>query len=221
MMRILLRPKHPTPADSIAVVPASIRLRARPERVLDFDIENRPLSYLGSDFTTGEVTAIAWAWTDAPQDVTVYLLGETDLPEMLAAFVEAYDRADLVTGHYVRLHDLPMVNGALMELGRPALRDVLVQDTKLDLMRSKGLSLSQESLAAMFRLDHQKVQMNQAKWRAANRLTPAGLAEVRKRVIGDVQQHIEMRRRLLELGYLSRPRMWRSRSAQQLVTYTP
>lgn len=69
-------------------------------------------------------------------------------------------------------------------------------------------------------LVHPKVQMDQKKWRDANRLTPEGLAEVRKRVIGDVQQHIEMRRRLLELGYLSAPVKWESGGAGT-TEYTP
>jgi hypothetical protein len=179
-------------------------------RVLDFDIENRPLSYLGSDFTTAEVTAIAWAWCDRPEDVTVFLLGEHDLPDILMRFVVAYNQADMVTGHYIKGHDLQMVNGALMECRMAPLCDRLVQDTKLDLMRSKGISLSQESLGAMFRLDHAKVVMNQSKWRAANRLTPEGLAEVRQRVTGDVRQHIELRRELLALGYLAAPVVWKS-----------
>lgn len=188
-------------------------------RVLDFDIENRPLSYLGSDFTTGEVTALAWAWADRPSDVTVHLLGQSDLECMLLAFVDAFDQADMVTGHYIRGHDLPMLNGALMELGLPLLSDKLSCDTKLDLVRSKGLSLSQESLSAMFQLEHQKQSMNQAQWRAANRLTPEGLAEVKRRVVGDVRQHIEMRARLLELGYLNPARVWRSTS--EVPAYQP
>jgi hypothetical protein len=188
-------------------------------RVLDFDIENRPLSYLGSDFTTAEVTAIAWAWTDSP-DVSVYLLGEHALEDILSLFVGAYRQADLVTGHYIRGHDLPMVNGALMECRMAPLPDVMVQDTKIDLIRSKGLSLSQESLGAMFRLEHAKVQMNQAKWRAANRLTPEGLAEVRQRVIGDVRQHIALRAELLSLGYLVPARIWKS-GAAKAEAYTP
>jgi hypothetical protein len=55
--------------------------------------------------------------------------------------------------------------------------------------------------------------MNQHRWRAANRLTGEGLALVRERVVGDVQQHIELRRTLLEKGYLSHPKIWRSPSA--------
>lgn len=189
-------------------------------RVLDFDIENRPLSYLGSDFTTAEVTAISWAWADDPQHVSVYLLGESELRDILSAFVSAYNDADMVTGHFIRGHDLPMVNGALVELGMPVLADKLVQDTKVDFVRTKGISLSQESLGAMLRLDHQKVVMNQAKWRAANRLTPAGLAEVRQRVVGDVRQHIQLREELSKLGYLAAAKMWRS-GASPLEAYTP
>lgn len=188
-------------------------------RVLDFDIENRPLSYLGSDFTTAEVTAIAWAWTDA-EEVTVRLLGETPLLSILREFVAAYDAADMVTGHFILGHDLPMLNGALMECGLPPLGDKFVQDTKVHLMRAKGISKSQESLGAMFHLDAPKVSMNQSKWRAANRLTPEGLREVRERVVGDVRQHMELRRVLLDRGMLAPPKMWRS-GASPVEVYTP
>jgi len=37
---------------------------------------------------------------------------------------------------------------------------------------------------------------------------------VRTRVVGDVQQHMEMRQRLLELDYLRPPSIWRSGSAR-------
>ena len=211
-MIIRIRSSKPAASPHITVQPVRVSVPARPMKVLDFDIENRPLSYLGSDFTTAEVTAIAWAWTDRPQDVTVYLLGETPLPVILSHFRVAFDAADMVTGHFIVGHDLPMVNGALMECGMPALGDKLVCDTKLHIMRSKGLSLSQESLGAMFRLEHAKESMNQSKWRAANRLTPEGLAEVRRRVTGDVVQHIELRQRLLDHGYLQPPRVWKSNS---------
>jgi hypothetical protein len=216
-VKIQIIPKPARPSDAITLRAAPVVVRSRPLRVLDFDIENRPLSYLGSDFTTAEVTAIAWAWDG---DVTVYLLGEHELPYILTQFVDAYRQADLVTGHYVRGHDIPMINGALMECRMPPLPDMWVSDTKLDLIRTKGLSLSQESLGAMFKLDQRKVQMNQSKWRAANRLTPEGLKEVRERVVGDVQQHRAMRQELLSLGYLAAPKLWRSGSAK-VECYAP
>lgn len=219
-MRVLIRATPPNKARQLTVPSSTVLVRQRPMRILDFDIENRPLSYLGSDFTTAEVTAIAWAWADNPENVTVYLLGEHPLHYILAAFRAAYDQADMVTGHYIKGHDLPMVNGALMECLMPTLADKCVQDTKCDLVRSKGLSMSQESLGAMFRLDHAKEQMNQIKWRAANRLTPEGLAEVRRRVVGDVRQHIALRAELLARNYLTPPKVWRGGTAQA-ESYVP
>lgn len=218
-MRIQVSVKSPQPPDAIRVISPVVRVPARAARVLDFDLENRPLSYLGSDFTTAEVTAIAWAWAGSGR-VTVRLLGDHTLPDILAEFVEVYQQADMVTGHYITGHDLPMLNGALMECRMAPLPDKLVSDTKTHLIRSKGLSLSQESLGAMFRLDHQKVQMNQSKWRAANRLTKAGLAEVRQRVTGDVRQHMDLRNELLAAGYLAAPQMWRSGSSR-VEPYVP
>lgn len=220
LMKIQIRVKPATASSAIRLTPTPVVVRSRPQRVLDFDIENRPLSYLGSDFTTAEVTAIAWAWCDAPGDVSVHLLGETSLPEILREFRQVYEQADMVTGHFITGHDLPMVNGALMECGLPVLPDKYVQDTKTALVKSKGISLSQESLGAMLRLDHAKVVMNQSKWRAANRLTPEGLAEVRERVTGDVRQHIELRRELLARGYLGPATLWKGGTAR-VAEYTP
>ena len=220
LIRIAVQPKSAPPSmPAIRVQPARVRVPSRAARVLDFDIENRPLSYLGSDFTTAEVTAIAWGWCDQKK-VTVRLLGEVPLRDILAEFVAAYNQADMVTGHYITGHDLPMINGALVELGMPILGDKLVMDTKTSFIKSKGISLSQESIGAMLRLDHSKVQMNQVRWRAANRLTKPGLKLVRERVVGDVQQHIEMFHELTAKGYLGAPRMWRSGSSQ-IPAYTP
>lgn len=218
-MLIQIVPQSSQPRAALVVQPPRVAVASRPARVLDFDLENRPLSYLGSDFTTAEVTAIAWAWVGSPR-VTVRLLGERSLRDILREFVREFERADLVTGHYITGHDLPMLNGALMECRMPTLPDKMVSDTKVHLVRTKGLSMSQESLGAMFRLDHAKVQMNQITWRAANRLTPKGLAEVRKRVVGDVRQHMALRDELLANGYLAAPRMWRGGSAV-ITPYSP
>jgi hypothetical protein len=218
-MIIEIRTSKPAESPHISVEPLQVEIPYRSMRVLDFDIENRPLTYLGSDFTTAEVTAIAWAWVDQPRDVTVYLLGDTELPDILSAFLSVYHLADMVTGHFIRGHDLPMINGALKEMHMPLLPDKLTQDTKLDQVRSKGISLSQESLAGMLGLAEPKVHMTQTRWRAANRLTQDGLREVRQRVVGDVRQHIATRQRLLELGYLTAPKIWRSTS--DVPAYVP
>lgn len=183
-------------------------------RILDFDVECRPLSWYGGDWVTKEVTAIAWGWVSVKDPARVTgpvacrLLGDVDMTTMLGEFREAYERADVVTGHFIRGFDLPVLNGAALELGLAPLGPKLVQDTKVDLVRFSGLSKSQENLGALLGLRHPKVDMNQATWREANRLTPEGIERTRKRVVGDVRQHVEMRAALLERGMLGPPRSW-------------
>jgi len=213
----------------------------RTMRILDFDCECRPLSWYGGDWVTKEVTAISWAWIDlanprkAKGKITSVCLGEPHDPtpenwadlnsprwtvaEMLEAFLEAYRQADIVTGHYIRGFDLGLLNGALMENGLPLLRSTLAQDTKGDLARFNGLSKSQENLGGLLGLSHPKVGMNQQDWRDANRLTPEGIQRSRKRVVGDVAQHIEMRAVLLERGVLSEPGPWSGHDP--LTDYAP
>src|SRR3990167_3041468 len=220
-MKIRIRPRADTPANSIVLHPATIAILTRPLRVLDFDVEARPLHWISGDYVSKEITAIAWKWIGEPDPAEAYLLGETDPMEMLQRFVAQYDRADLVTGHFIRGYDLPMVSGALTEYQLPPLSRKMAQDTKIDLVRRQGLSGSQENLGTMLGLHHSNVKMDQASWRAANRLHPDGLKAVRERVIGDVLQHIELRQRLLELGYLGPAKMWESHSAVPFETYTP
>lgn len=175
--------------------------------ILDFDIENRPLSYWTPDRPSAEITAIAWSF--GGNKVEVRLLGRDDPEEMLTAFVTAYDLADMVTGHYIRRHDLPIINGALMEYGLPTLKPKLVQDTKVDLVKRADLPVSQEALAEMLGVPAPKISMSQVKWREANRLAPEGLALTEKRVVGDVKQHMKLRKALLKAGLLKAPRVWR------------
>jgi hypothetical protein len=208
------------PQQAIVVKAPTVTIPYRQMRVLDFDCEARPLHWISGDYVSKEITAIAWAWCDDPQNVTCHLLGETDPVTMLRLFCDAYNAADMVTGHFIRGYDLPMVNGSLTEYQLPTLGDKLTQDTKIDLVRRQGLSGSQENLGAMLGLEHEKIKMNQKSWRDANRLTPEGLALARKRCVGDVQQHIEMRKRLLDLGYLAAPVVWRGGTAQ-VEQYTP
>lgn len=184
-------------------------------RILDFDIENRPINYMGGDFTGADITAIAAGWADE-QKVHCWCLGEpTDdeggtctTEDMLTAFLELYEQADVVTGHYIRNHDLPIVNGALLEFGLPMLRAKLSCDTKNDLKRRKDVSASQESLAAILGVKAAKYHMTQPMWRSANRLEPEGITLTRKRVIDDVAQHRALRVALLERGWLRSPKVW-------------
>lgn len=184
-----------------------ITLEASPRRVLDFDIENRPLSYKGMDFTTADITAIAASFNPRGS----IWCGDAVVPGrevMLKEFVIMYNEADMVTGHFIRKHDLPMINGALLEIGMEPLKPKLTSDTCLDLREMKGLFKSQKDLSEMLGLAIAKKEMSQVMWRSANRLEPKGIVELRDRVITDVRQHHELRAVLLERGMLGPPKVW-------------
>lgn len=209
-----LRKTEPERESARRTLPPLAPIRAGSEaRILDFDIENRPLNYAGRDYTQGDITAIAWSWygEDEVEVETLrpYPYDYSTRLSMLARFAAAYDRADMVTGHYVRGHDLASISGALVEMGMYPLGPKLVSDTYTDLKRLKTISKSQENLSEMFGIPNPKVHMSQAAWREANRLTPEGIALAVERVTGDVRQHKALRAALIERDLLKAPRMWR------------
>lgn len=184
-----------------------MQLSLREARILDADIERRPLAYYGGDYTSGEITAIAASWVGEAR-VTVWQIPFVPPEVMLESFVRLWDEADIVTGHYFRAFDAPHINGACAEFGLPPLKPKLISDTKLDCLVTGDISKSQENLAAMLGIEAPKVHMNQHLWRLANRLTPEGLAATETRVAGDVRQHKEMRAEMLRRGLLGPPKQW-------------
>jgi hypothetical protein len=188
----------------------------RKTRILDFDIENRPLSYWVPDRPTADITSIASMWRGDHDSIEVLLLGELTTEEMLARFVERYDQADIVTGHYIRRHDLPIINGQLYDLDLPLLRPKLTCDTKLDMnFRKADIPATQEFLLELLNpqcplgIKLEKVHMSQRDWREANRLTAKGLEATRRRVSTDVHAHSHMREDMLERGWLRAPTTWK------------
>lgn len=187
-------------------------------RILDFDIESRPLGWYGGEFVHQEVTAIASAWTDDPEGTLDILLlnkraGSSE--RMLKAFLKRYNEAGMVTGHYIRGFDLPQINAACLEFNLPPLAPKLTHDTKGDLIRFQGVSKSQENLSSILGVSAPKVQMSQGDWRAANRLTEEGFNLVAERVGGDVLQHVELRNELLRRRMLLPPKQWTSGSVSE------
>lgn len=133
---------------------------------------------------------------------------------MLERFVERYNEADMVTGHYIRKHDLPIINGALYDEGLPLLGPKLTSDTKLDMMKKADIPATQEFLLEL--LDPQcnigiplmKYHMSQRTWREANRLTRKGVEQTRIRVQNDVHAHEHMRDAMIAREMLRGPRVW-------------
>jgi len=215
-------------------------------KILDFDIENRPLSYWIADRPTAEITAIASMWVGDHDSLEVWLLGPPcfhrgcpgysggrcsewpeevmTLREMLARFTLRYNEATLVTGHYIRRHDLPIINGSLYELGMPLLSGKMSCDTKLDMFKKADIPASQEFLLELLKpvcpigMQVYKEHMTQHDWREANRLLPEGLRRTAVRVGSDVHSHSHMRDEMLRLGMLRAPSMWNPGGGASEVT---
>jgi len=183
-------------------------------RILDFDIENRPLSYWVPDRPTADITSIASAWVGDHDSMQVDLLGVVDTRTMLARFVARYNEADIVTGHYISKHDLPIINGALYDLDMPLLGPKMYSDTKTHMFKKADIPATQEFLLEL--LDPQcpigiplmKYHMSQRTWREANRLSPEGIQQTRTRVINDVHAHEHMRQAMLDRGWLKPASLW-------------
>jgi hypothetical protein len=177
-------------------------------RILDFDTECRPMHY-NEWRPESQITAIAWSWVGSPivksAALKQSLVNEDD---MLERFLEDYDKADMVQGHYIRKHDLPLLSDHVLRSGLGRLASKLTQDTQADLVSVKSLGKSQDNLAMTFDLAEEKHHMTGADWREANSLSPEGTEATLVRVISDVIQHKALTARLLEEGLLSAPRIW-------------
>lgn len=179
-------------------------------KILDFDIENRPSTYWTDRRPSAEITAIASCWVSdvTTMQVDVLTIYPDSSTQMLNAFISRYNEADMVTGHNIRKHDLPIINGALIEHGMEPLAPKLTSDTYLDLMKHGDISVSQEALGGMLELPVPKLGMTQTDWREANRLTELGILKTSKRATMDVLQHIYLRNELLKRGLLKSPKLW-------------
>jgi hypothetical protein len=185
-----------------------------PGRILHFDAECRPLTFWVPDQPTTDITAISSAWADdIDGTIKTVTMGprwtERSYKQMLKQFVERYNEASIVTGHYILRFDIPLFNSALIEMGMPVLEEKLVSDTKIHLAKYQFLPKTQEHVSGMMRTMNPKEHMTQEDWREANRLTPKGITETRRRVEGDVRQHYQMRAELISRGLLKAPSIWR------------
>ena len=182
-------------------------LRTTAPRILDFDLENRPLSYLGGDFTTPDITAACWKFS-GERKFHVRLLPQDTILDMLNDFRDALDNADLITGHNIIKHDLRLLNAMYLEAGMEPLPPLLVCDTYAHLKRRSPGFASQATLSEMLGIRSPKVGMSTVAWREANRLNPEGVKKTLSRVVGDVRQHELLRRKLVALDWLRPPKMW-------------
>jgi hypothetical protein len=199
------------PSPSTEVTPDGLFVTKQQLKILDFDIETRLVGfYEAGRFAPkgSEPTAVAGSFVGS-DEMHVWAQPEYTVEEMLLYFADLWDEADIVTGHYIRKFDIPILNGNLFERGYALLGEKLVQDTKVDLREMYAISKSQENLSQMLELADGKYKMNDAKWRDATRLTDSGVRETYNRVTNDVVQHKALRQALLDAGVLNPPTLWK------------
>lgn len=186
----------------------------KPLRVLQIDTECLPGHWIGGDYVSKVFTAVAWKWLGQDEGgelgngVEVYTHYETSPAAMALILRETMIDADIVTGHYVRGFDLPLLNGNLLRGGYPPLEPIMTHDTKLDLLKAHGRSLSQENLASQLGLAEPKIKVTLPEWEAFN-LKQAGARDKGvERVVQDVVQNEALRKRLIEIGWIGPVKRW-------------
>jgi len=175
-------------------------------RLLCFDIENKPGTYGGGDWTFPKVTAIAAQFVDEERVYSWCL--ERDKPGRLRDDVEQFRGmwvdADAVMGHNIRRHDVKILNGLCVSLDLPLLPGRRMIDTYLDQPKVSGLSRSLENLAARWDAPVQKMHMSEHDWEQAYDGVPEAVEKMRLRVETDVRLNVwlfgELRRRGLLTG---------------------
>lgn len=186
-----------------------VKLTTTPANVLVFDIENRPLSYWYDGNPTAEVTLIASKWLGA-YPVDVFSMRRGGNRRILQQFRHLYEEADVVVGHNIRRHDLPILNGAYIEQGLQPLSPKLTVDTLRDLVGWKDIPKSLEYLCDWLDCPVPKFHMTQHSWRKANRLEDSGMLLAAERVEDDVRATEWVYLELLKRGLLKGgPRMWK------------
>jgi len=179
--------------------------------VLDFDIETVAAGFADPEWVPQTVTAWAWCWVGTT-NINVDALAVADFYDLdarrrfLEPLVAAIRQADMVTGHNILRFDLPVLNADAMRVGLPPLDPVLAQDT-IRLPKTKGFKKGQDVLSGLLGVEDEKLPLNWHQW-ACGYAEPSH-ASIRERVAGDVRQHMQMRERMKERGWLTAPRMWK------------
>jgi DNA polymerase elongation subunit (family B) len=184
---------------------------ARPTKILDFDLETVAAGFDDPQWVPQKITCVAWSWIgENPVESHICtplgLFGDPSLrKDMLEALLAEISRADMLTGHNLERFDLPVLNAECMRLGLSAIRSVVVEDT-MRLVRAKGFKRGQDNIVELFGLPRKKMALNWQEWQ--NAYDQDGWRTVRERCESDVLGHKEMRLKLLQYGYLRKPRKW-------------
>lgn len=193
---------------------------ARTLAILDFDFESKPL-WFWYDKPTAVITSLSYMWSfggsishDSLTTTIATLHSKDAYVEWLENVSDLFSRADILTGHNIDRFDLPLLQAQLMRFGMPSLGTMRTQDT-MRLPKKRDMSASQESLINYKALDLKcpigmpiyKDHLSIPQWEdAAMGWDDSVLIE---RPSSDVHGHAHLREKLIELGYLAAPKLWK------------
>lgn len=173
----------------------------RPLRILCFDLENKPGTYGPGDFTHGKVTALAAQFLTESEPVCWALrrARPKEMRRQALAFAKLWEQSDVVMGHYIRRHDIKLLQGMMDMLALPRLPDRRVIDTCVDMAKSAGYSKSLENQCARWGCPWEKVNMTEYDWEQAYDGIPWAVEKMKRRCTTDVRMNVwlygEQRRR--------------------------
>jgi hypothetical protein len=179
--------------------------------ILDFDMESLAAGFADPAWVPQKITCISWSWVgyDAVNSVISTQMGffiPSIRANALAQFMPIFNQADMVTGHNLLRHDLPLLRAECLYLGIEPPKAKLVQDT-IRIGKSKGLKKGLDNLGGMLMTQEEKQAMDWAAWEKAYE-DPTWQAVI-DRCESDVRLHKEVRAEMLRRGgWLKKPVTW-------------
>lgn len=168
-------------------------MRLEASKVLDFDTENVPGFYWYDGKASDRLHTVCWSWMDedyVAESTTVWVeKSGLELDSNLEAFWAAVEKADAVTAHNIKRHDVKLLDAYRFRNGLPPLRWPHIIDTMDMAPKGGGMSRSQENLATMEALIQEKPHLPLVVWEEAARGDPDACREVVERCVADVRQH--------------------------------
>ena len=180
-------------------------------RVLDFDIECLAAGYADPAWVPDKITVVSWSWL-GERDIHTVVTGKDGFfsrsirGERLRPFREALAQADRVTGHNIVRFDLPVLQAEFLRCGVEPLGPIETHDT-IKFTRTKGFKKSQDDMSVWLGSPLKKKTLSWTEWDTA--YEQEGWPVAIERCESDVRQHKVLYERMVDLGILKPPRMWR------------
>lgn len=184
--------------------------KTRPARILDFDMESLAAGFADPAWVPQKITCISWGWvgyegTNSAISTQMGFFIPSIRRTMLEQFLPVYEQADVVAGHNLLRHDLPLLKAECMRLGLPIPGPKLVEDT-IQIRKVKGLKKGLDNLGKLLKTQEEKQDMDWQAWEEA--YEDPTWQKVIDRCESDVRLHQDVRQKMIDLGWHAKRVVW-------------